>query len=304
VSESHASLRPVLAAVTCYTIWGFVPLLFQAIGRMDVDPWEILTHRTIWAVPVAGAFVAMGRQRAQLFAVLARPRVLAWLVVSAALIATNWVIFILAVNTGRVLQTSLGYFITPILNMAAGALFLHERLDRIGRGAVTLAVTGVAIQAWALGHLPWISLVLAVSFCAYGIVRKRVDADAQTGLFIECSVLVAPALVYMEWLDRQGLSHFGAGQPATPWLVAAGIVTAVPLLLFAWAARRISLSALGFLQFIAPSITFVLGIAQGEPLTAVRALSFAVIWTSAGVFLWSAWRRTRKPAVDGGDAAR
>src|SRR5690606_21950282 len=106
VSESHASLRPVLAAVTCYTIWGFVPLLFQAIGRMDVDPWEILTHRTIWAVPVAGAFVAMGRQRAQLFAVLARPRVLAWLVVSAALIATNWVIFILAVNTGRVLQTS------------------------------------------------------------------------------------------------------------------------------------------------------------------------------------------------------
>lgn len=298
MSETPTSRRPVLAAATCYTIWGFVPLLFQAIGRMGVDPWEILTHRTVWATPVAGLFVVLGGQRSQLAKVCARPRVLAWLGLSAGLIATNWVIFILAVNTGRVLQTSLGYFITPILNMAAGALLLRERLDRIGQGAVVLAVIGVAVQAWALGRLPWVSLVLAVSFCAYGVVRKQVNADAQTGLFIECAVLLGPALAYGVWLERHGVSHFGRGEPATPWLVAAGIVTAVSLLLFAWAARRISLSALGFLQFIAPSITFVLGIVQGEPLTALRGLSFALIWTSAAVFLWSAWRRARRTMVD------
>lgn len=293
--SDSASPRPFIAAITCYTIWGFIPLLFQAIGRDGIDPWEILTHRTVWALPVAATFVCLGRQRAQLLAVLAQPRVLAWLVLSAALIATNWVLFIFAVNTGRVLQTSLGYFITPILNMAAGAVLLRERLDTIGRVAVALAVIGVGVQAAALGSVPWISIVLAVSFSAYGVVRKRVRAEAQTGLLIECALLVGPALLYWAWLDRQGLSHFGPGHAATGWLVAAGVITAIPLLLFAWAARRITLSSLGFLQFITPSITFVLGVLQGEPFTWLRGVSFAIIWTGAAGFLWGARRSSRQP---------
>lgn len=296
VHDARSALRPLAAAAACYTIWGFVPLLFQAIGRMGVDPWEILTHRTLWALPVAAVFVVLARQTRQVGYVLARPQVLRWLVLSAALIATNWVLFIYAVNTGRVLQTSLGYFITPVLNMAAGAWLLRERLDAIGKTAVALAVFGVVIQALALGYLPWISIVLAVSFCAYGVVRKQVQADAQTGLFIECALLVVPAALYWAWLQRHGLSHFGRGEPATLGLVAAGVITAIPLLMFAWAARRLPLSALGFLQFIAPSITFVLGTWQGEAFSTLRLFSFAIIWTSAIIFLWGAWRRTPRSA--------
>lgn len=281
------------AGVLCYLIWGFVPLAFQAIGRHGVGPWEILAQRIVWSVPAAAVFVLLAGQARQVAEVLRRPRVLAWLALSSLLISINWVVFISAVTDGRLLETSLGYYINPLVNMAAGALLFRERIDRIGYIAIGLALVGVVFQAAALGHLPWVSLILAFSFAGYGVVRKQVAADAQTGLLVECLVLSLPSLAFIGWLQMQAQSHFTQDLPTTAWLIASGPITAVPLVLFSWAARRIPLSAMGFLQFLAPTISFAIGLSQGEAFTTARAVSFGFIWCGAAVFLYSAWRRSR-----------
>ena len=294
-SAPGAEARLALTAgIGCYVIWGLVPMLFQLIGRMGVPAWEILAHRTIWAIPAALLFVLAAKQGHQVLAVVRNPRVLGWLAVSATLIALNWVVFIWAVNSGRVLETSLGYYLNPLLNMAAGALVFHERINRVGKIAIGLATLGVAIQAFALGHIPYVSLAVALSFGGYGIVRKRVAADAQTGLLVECVILAIPSAFYLLWLEQTGMGRGLSNPAALAWLIACGPLTAIPLVLFAWAARRIPLSAMGFLQFIAPTMTFVLGVVQGEAFTPARAVSFAFIWAGAAVFALGAWRAARR----------
>jgi len=285
------------AGLACYFVWGFVPLVFQTIGHMGVGPWEILSHRVLWSLPTAALLVALAGQGRHLVEALGNRRTLAWLALSSLLIATNWVLFIWAVNTGKVLEASLGYYITPLVNMAAGALLFRERIDRLGFVAMALAAVGVAVQAVALGGLPIVSLALAISFGGYGIVRKRVAADAQTGFLIECLIVGGPALAYVLWLASQGHGHFAANPAVTAWLVAAGPITAAPLVLFAWAARRIPLSAMGFLQFLSPTISFFIGLAEGEAFTPTRALSFLFIWSGAAVYLWGAWTRARSVRV-------
>jgi chloramphenicol-sensitive protein RarD len=176
--------------------------------------------------------------------------------------------------------------------MAAGALIFRERIDRIGQVAIGFALVGVAVQAVALGQLPWVSLVLAFSFGGYGVVRKQVAADAQTGFLVETLLVGFAAVAYIAWLAAQGGSHFA--DPTTAlWLIACGPITAIPLVLFSWAARRVPLSLMGFLQFIAPTISFAIGLMQGEAFTPLRALSFAFIWGGAAVFLYGMWRRSR-----------
>ena len=281
------------AALVCYLIWGIVPLVFQAMGRLGISPWEILANRTVWALPVAWVFVLIARQGPEVRGLLRTPRTLAWLGFSSLLIAANWSIYIWAVNSGRVLETALGYYITPLIGMAAGALIFHERIGRVGLAAIALAGMGVAVQALAAGGLPIVSLALAVSFGGYGIVRKRVVASAQAGLLVECLLLAGFGLAYVVWLQATGAGHLGASLPATAWLLSCGPFTAVPLALFAWAARRIPLSSLAFLQFIGPTSGFIIGVAQGEAFTPLRALSFAFIWGGAAVFAYGAWRRSR-----------
>lgn len=294
MTETASLNRTALGAgILCYFIWGFVPLAFQAIGHLGVGPWETLAHRTIWGAPTALIFVLLARQWTQVVAVFRQPKVLAWLALSAGLIAVNWMVFIWAVNSGRVLESSLGYYITPLINMAAGTLLFRERMDRIGVAAIVLAVVGVVIQAVALGHLPLVSLALALSFGGYGVVRKQVAADAQTGLFIECLLLAIPSFFFVLWLEQQGGGHFLQSPATIAWLIASGPITAVPLVLFAWAARRIPLSFMGFLQFIGPTIAFAIGVSQGEAFTPLRAISFVFIWTGAAVFTYGAWRRSR-----------
>lgn len=291
------------AGIGCYLIWGFVPLVFQVLGHRGVGPWEILAQRTFWAIPAAGVFVLAARQGGQVAAVFRTPKTLAWLALSALLIATNWSTFIWAVNSGKLLETSLGYYITPLINMAAGALLFRERIGRLGQLAMALALAGVAVQAVALGHLPWVALVLAVSFGGYGIVRKQVAADAQTGLFVECLLLGAPGLLYVLWLQAQGGGHFTADPVTAAWLVACGPITALPLVLFSWAARRIPLSAMGFLQFIGPTISFAIGLVEGEAFTPLRAVSFGFIWAGAGVYAFGAWKRSRALARAAAESA-
>ena len=280
------------AGIACYLIWGFVPLVFQAVNALGVGPWEILAHRIVWSIPTALLFVLLAKQGRQVMAVLKNPRTLAWLFLSSLLIAINWVVFIWAVTSGRLLETSLGYYINPLVSMAAGALIFRERIDRVGQVAISLALIGVTVQAVALGQLPWVSLVLAFSFGGYGVVRKQVAADAQTGFLVETLLVGFAAVAYIVWLAGQGGSHF-ADPTTAAWLIACGPITAIPLVLFSWAARRVPLSLMGFLQFIAPTISFAIGLLQGEAFTPLRALSFAFIWGGAAVFLYGMWRRSR-----------
>jgi chloramphenicol-sensitive protein RarD len=289
-AESRLALG---AGVSCFLIWGFVPLAFQAIGRLGVGPWEILAHRIVWSAPIAALFVWMAGQGPQAMTVLSQRRTLAWLFLSSLLIAVNWVVFIWAVTSGRLLETSLGYYINPLVSMAAGALIFRERIDRIGLAAIGLALAGVAVQALALGHLPWVSLVLAFSFGGYGVVRKQVAADAQAGFLIETLLVGVAAVAYIAWLAGEGRGHFHDPRAAA-WLIACGPLTAIPLVLFAWATRRVALSVIGFLQFLTPTISFLIGLAQGEAFTPLRAASFGFIWGGAALFLYGAWRRTRR----------
>jgi len=284
------------AGAGCYVIWGFVPLLFQHLGREGAGPWEILAQRTVWATPAAWAFVMLARQQSQVAAVLRQPKLLGLFALTAGLISINWIVYVYAVNNGRVLETSLGYFITPLFNMAGGALVFRERMDARAKLAMALAVVGVALQAAALGHLPVVSIVVALSFSTYGLLRKRVAVDAQTGLFVECLLLGLVGLAYVLSVERSGAGHFQDSGSVAALFVFSGLITALSLVMFAWSARRMPLTAIGFLQFITPTITFFLGLAQGEPFTWLRGVSFAFIWAGAALFLLGAFRRSRMAA--------
>ncbi len=288
--EKRAALA---AGIGSNLIWGFLPLAMQAIARTGPGPWEILAQRVVWGAVAAGVFVLLARQGGQVLRIVREPKTLALLALSSALIAVNWVVFIWAVTTGRVLESSLGYYIIPLLNMAVGALVFREKLSRIAIAAIALAALGVAVQTLAVGRLPWVSLALAVSFGGYGIVRKQVKADAQSGLFIECLTLMAPCLIYIGWLQHAGLGHFTAGPMPASALIAAGVLTATPLAMFSWAARRLPLSVIGFLQFFSPTVSFFIGVAQGEPFRALNGVAFVLIWIGAALFVLSAVRSAR-----------
>jgi chloramphenicol-sensitive protein RarD len=280
-----------------------IPLVFQLIGRLGASPWEILAHRIIWGAPTGLAFVLVAGQGRAAAAVLRQPRTLAWLALSSILIAANWITFIWAVNSGRVLETSLGYYILPLFNMAAGAALFGERVDRTDLVAIGLAAAGVALQTAALGHLPLVSLFLALSFGGYGVVRKHAPAEAQTGFLVECLLLALPALALVLWQQDHMIGRFGHDLAVSTWLVACGPITAVPLVLFAWAARRLPLSAMGFLQFIAPTMTFVIGVLQGEPFSLLRGVSFVFIWAGVAVFAVAVLRRNRAAVAAAIEAA-
>lgn len=292
-SPSHPDRRGVAAALFCYLAWGLIPLLFQATGRAGASPWEIVAWRTVWSLPCAAALVwGTGAGRA-LAGVLRQPRTLAVLALSSLLIAVNWLLYVWAVDTHRTLSASLGYYINPLINMAAGALLFGERVDRTGWIAVALAGVGVVLQGIALGTFPWISLCLAISFGGYGIVRKRVAADALVGLLMECIILLLPALAYVGWLASRGQGSFGHGRDVTLLLLVCGPATVLPLAAFAIGARRLPLTLMGFLQFISPTLQFLVGLANGELLTPLRAVSFVFIWAGVLVFALAALQRSR-----------
>jgi chloramphenicol-sensitive protein RarD len=286
--------RALTAGIACQVIWSLTPLIVQAIGHLGVGAPEILAHRVFWSIPVAAAFVFMARQGRQALGVVRQPKVLGLLALTATLIGGNWLAFIWAVNNGRVLEVSLGVYINPLLNMALGVALLGERFDRIGMAAIGLAVIGVVLQTVALGRLPLVSVALAVSFAIYSLVRKQVAADAQTGLLVESVLLGLPGLAYVLWLQHSGAGHFLANPPTTALLIIAGPLTAFSMMLFAWSARRMPMSAMGFMLFIPPTAAFVIGVSQGEPFTLLRGVSFGFIWGGALVFVYGAWRRTRR----------
>jgi chloramphenicol-sensitive protein RarD len=284
--------KAVIAGIGCYAFWGFLPLLFKASAWAGAGPWEIVAWRTFWAFLAATAVVAVSRGWGKVADVLRTPGRLGLLLCAAILIISNWSLFIWAVDAGHTLDASLGYYLNPLMSVAAGMLLFRERIGTAGWIAIALAGAGVAVQTLAQGGLPLAALGMATTFCVYGILKKHIAVDAPTGLFIECAVLAAPALAYGLMLQSAGLGHMA--RPLSGFLLAiAGPATVAPLITFAWAARRMPLSSLGFIQFIAPTTQFVIGVAFGEPLPPLSLLAFAFIWSGVAVYAFTAWRKTR-----------
>lgn len=269
--------------LVAYLIWGVLPLYFKLLAI--VPPIEIVANRIIWSLILLAILVALWRRWGSIRAAFASPRVVLILMLTAALIAANWLIYVWAVVNGHVLETSLGYYLNPLFNVLLGVVLLKERLSRAQTGAVLLAASGVAVLAWGAAAGLWISLSLAFSFGLYGFVRKIAPVDALEGLWVETALLAPPSLLYLLW-SHQGVSGLAAYGPTTTFLLLlGGAVTAVPLLLFNAAAKRLPYSTLGFLQYIAPSLQFALAVTVfGEPLTPAHALCFGAIWTALAIF--------------------
>ena len=300
---SSQARAPFLSALGCYVIWGFMPLLFMGQAAIGFTSLEILCHRALWSVLFAGGLVLLASQSGQVRTALSQPRTLAWLVLATVLIAVNWGVYVWATTHEATLEASLGYYINPLLNMVVGLWLFRERIDRWGWVAIGLAAVGVLFQALALGRPPWISLILAFSFGAYGVIKKRVPVEAQAGLFIECLILLPFGIAYVAWVHASGLGHGFSSLEGFGWALLNGPATVLPLALFAFAARRMPLSTMGFIQFLAPTLQFCVGLATGEHFTVLRGVSFAFIWLGAGVFAAAALMRARAARRAAGDAA-
>jgi chloramphenicol-sensitive protein RarD len=274
----------IISAALAFLCWGLFPIYFRALG--DVPPMQILAHRMLWSLLFLVIVLAVRRQWGWLNLVR-KPRVLGSFIASAFLLSANWLVYIWAVTSGHVIEASLGYFINPLVNIMLGYLLLHERLRPAQWGAIALAGLGVAWLTWQGGTVPWIALMLATSFGAYGLLRKTAALGALEGLSFETMVLFPVAAAYVGWLTLHGENVFiNTGSDTTRWLlVAAGPLTAIPLLLFASGARQIPLSVLGLLQYLSPTLQFLLGVwLFHEAFTAGRLVGFVMIWTALALF--------------------
>ncbi|MFB9145670.1 EamA family transporter RarD [Halomonas alkalicola] len=281
--------KGVAFGLSAYILWGCFPLFFALF--QGVPAFEILIHRILWSCLFLVGLVTLLRRWAPIRKALGEPRRLGSVLGCALLIAINWGLYIYAVETRQVLQASLGYFMTPLVNVALGMLVLRETMHRLQAAAVGLAAVAILIQLLLLGELPWISLGLAFSFGTYGLLRKQVPLDGLSGLFVETLLLMPLALLTLAWLVQVDLSHFLGETRTTLLLIASGVITALPLLAFAGAARRLRLATLGFLMYINPTIQFGIALLVfGEPLTAVQLATFALIWTALALYTWSAWQ--------------
>ena len=285
----------LIMAFGAYLIWGIMPLYLRLVHW--VPPYEFIGWRIIWTLPLCLAVIALRGQVGMLLSALRRPRNVALLALSALLIAVNWTVYVIAIQSGHVFAASLGYYINPLVNVLAGTVLLGERLTRRQWLAVGLAALGVSLLAWDARDMLWISLTLAVSFSAYGLVRKLVAVESLPGLTIETLVLLIPAVLTVWWFAQGPDGSAMTRSPgAAALMMAGGAITGVPLLLFAAAARRMDYSSLGMVQFCAPTMVFLLGVfVFGEPLRAVQLACFVLIWSAIAVFVWDilAQRRTR-----------
>lgn len=281
------------AAVLAYLIWGFLPLYFHALTH--VPALELVAFRICLTLPFCFAVIAWRGMGGELRAALRSRIVMLRLCASAGLIATNWLIFVMAVASGHVLASSLGYYINPLLNVLIGTIFLGERLNRTQWCAVAIAAAGIALLLWGAIDMLGVAMALAVSFALYGLIRKTTAVASVPGLTIETMVLFVPATLSVGWFALQPAgSSVTHGVTTAALLALSGVLTGVPLLLFAVAAQKLDLSVLGFVQFLAPTISFLLGtIVFGEPLDTVRLGCFLLIWTAIALFSADMLRRRR-----------
>ncbi len=291
------STQGLVYGLTAYGIWGFFPLFFNLMR--DVDPPQVLMHRVIWSCLFVALLLTLRRAWQPVRQAIRNKSLLAAMLLSSLLISINWLIFIYAISQQQVLSSSLGYFLTPLVSVALALVFLGEKLDRYRALAIALAAAAIGWQIISLGELPWISLGLATSFGIYGLVRKQAPVDTLTGLFLETLILAPVAALYWVWLAEQGSSQFlTQGYDISLLLIASGVVTALPLLAFAAAAKRLSLIAVGFMMYINPTLQFLTAVwLFHEPFSQDQRISFSMIWLGLVVFSIGALkkmpRRTR-----------
>ena len=287
-------MRGLVLAFSAYFVWGSFPLFFSLLNH--VAPMEVLVQRIVWAFLATLVVIVLMRRRASYVALLQNRRAMAWLLLSGVLIGLNWLVFIWAVSVGRVLETSLGYFLTPLVSLMLGRILLKETMNRFQAVAGALAAVAVLFELVALGHLPWVSLLLAGSFGFYGLVRKQQPVDSLQGLNVEALVLLPVAAIWLLWqVSTGGVIQFGSDLRTTLLLVASGAVTAVPLLLFAAAARRLDLTVVGFIMYVNPTMQFLTAVfIFNEPYPPLRLVTFAIIWLAMLVFMIGLWHSAQQ----------
>ncbi|WP_370259520.1 EamA family transporter RarD [Idiomarina sp.] len=293
----------VFFALAAYSFWGFAPIYFKSVQQ--VPAFEILAHRIIWAFILVFILIVGLKRLNRLMPIIRSPKMMFRLTVATCLLGGNWFLFIWAVNANHMLDASLGYYINPLLNVAIGMAFFQEKMRRLQLFAIGLAIVGVGIQVVTFGSVPWVALALASSFAIYGAIRKRLPVDSISGLWLETTLLVPVMLGYLLFFADSP----SADMTANSWqlnllLMAAGLVTTIPLLCFTAAAQRIRYATLGFFQYIAPSLMFILAVnLYDEPLAESKLITFVIIWSALALYTFDSViqrqrnRRLKKSAV-------
>ncbi|MCY4329339.1 MAG: EamA family transporter RarD [Endozoicomonadaceae bacterium] len=285
ISDSQQKLRQgALLAIAAYTMWGIAPIYFKLLS--GIPAIEILSHRVIWSFFLLAILLHCNRRWKIVQRIITSRINMLYLFCSTSLIGLNWLIYIWAINSGHVLEASLGYYINPLINVILGMVFLGENLRKLQWIAVMLTICGVLVQLIAFGSVPVVAIALASSFAFYGLLRKKVNLNPQVGLFVETLLMLPVAAIYLFWVaDTPTVNFFNNPITLNLLLVSAGLVTTLPLLCFATAATRLKLSTLGFFQYIGPSLMFLLAVLMyGEPFTLDKVITFAFIWTALIIF--------------------
>lgn len=288
-------MQGIILAVAAYTIWGIFPLFFSYLS--DISPIEVVTHRIIWSLVAMLLLGLLLRRWGKLFTALTDKKLIAWMGLSALLIGINWMTYIWAVANHRVLESSLGYFMTPVVSLILARLFFKERLHPLQAWAGFFAIVAIIWEFISLGTIPWISLVLAVAFAFYGVVRKHCKVDGISGLTIEMFWLLPLGIGWIAWqvFDQHNALAFGSSQTMTLLLISSGFITALPLVLFAMAARRIDLSIVGFIMYINPSIQFLIAVfVLNESYPSQRMVTFGIIWFALILFMMGLWKMRKE----------
>ncbi len=273
-----------LLGLAAYLMWGVFPIYFKLVA--EVTPLEVLAHRIVWSFVLLVPLMLWSKQWSTALVAIRQPHTLLILIATTLLVSTNWFTFIYAIGSGQVLQSSIGYFINPLVSVLCGFLFLGEKMTKAQWASIALAATGVVIQTWIVGELPLIALILAFSFGLYGLLRKVVKVESLVGLLIETALLSPVALVYLLMLHNEGGASFLAGNSSMDFTLAlSGVVTAVPLLLFGRAMRKLRLSTMGFMQYIVPTGHFLLAVfVYGETFSIAHMVSFLFIWGALALY--------------------
>lgn len=284
-------MQGIILAVAAYSIWGLFPLYFSYLS--EVSPIEVVIHRGIWSLVATLLLGLFFKRLGKLFKAFEDKKLIVWMGISSVLISVNWLVYIWAVANHRVLESSLGYFITPVVSLMLARLFFKERLHPLQAWAGVIATVAIVWEFISLGTIPWISLVLAVAFAFYGVVKKHCQIDGISGLTIEMLWLLPFGLLWIAWqvFDQHNALAFGSSQTITILLISSGLLTAVPLVLFAMAARRVDLSIVGFIMYINPSIQFLIAVfVLNESYPPQRMVTFGIIWFALLLFMMGLWQ--------------
>lgn len=291
--QTGDSPRGFSFALTAYVLWGFLPFFMKAVAHIPAS--EVVAHRIVWSVPLAGLVLIWLGRTSEIKVALRSPRMLAMATLTATLITINWGIYVWAIGAGRAIETALGYYINPLFSIFLGAVLLKEKLDRAQIAAIALAAIAVAILAFDAGGLPWVSLSLCISWGFYAFCRKALPIGPNQGFFLEVLILSVPAIGYIIWLESTGQGHFGdTGMADVLWLLSCGLVTAVPLMIYANGAKLLRLSTIGIMQYIAPTMIFIIAVfAFGEPFGTTKLIAFVFIWAALFIYSGSMLRSAR-----------